>query len=175
MKPKKMIDVEKINFSSKENSVRINMTNSLPFRFKKINGRNKYYFVMFSCLLFLIGCGSNDGFLRVSGKITLDGTPLKDGLIVFNPAQGESGASISAEVKNGVYSTRVDSGKKIVKITAQEEIDNPDLAKTDLKKNPLIPLKITRSIIPEKYNKRTELTVEISQDKSKFDFDLKTD
>jgi hypothetical protein len=47
----------------------------------------------------LIGCGP--GKSTVTGKVTLDGTPVSDATIVFIPARGPA---FSTEVKNGQYS-----------------------------------------------------------------------
>ncbi len=50
--------------------------------------------------LALAGCGGSWG--SASGTVTLDGTPLKDGIITFHPAGG--GATAYGMVKDGSFS-----------------------------------------------------------------------
>lgn len=105
-------------------------------------------------MLFIVGCsgGLDDApdLFPVSGTVTLDGNPLEKGNIVFEPADG-LGRPDGAAIENGKYSLTCTQGEKIVRITATKEVpaegggDIPDYI----------------SIIPEKYNEKSELKASI--------------
>lgn len=51
------------------------------------------------------GCGKSSGLQKseVSGKVTYNGEPIRDGDISFQPDQGTAGPPSSGTIKNGVY------------------------------------------------------------------------
>jgi hypothetical protein len=74
---------------------------------------------MFLCFFVLViitmsGC-SRDGTVKISGKVTVDGTPVETGSIAFAPADGQTSVQ-GAEIVNGEYSAKVPPGAKIVRI-----------------------------------------------------------
>jgi len=79
------------------------------------------------CLV--LGCGSNT--YRVSGKVNFKGQPIPEGRIFFIPdtAKGNSGATGSAEIKNGQYDTSGPNGKGTVGGPMQIRIEAWDPAK----------------------------------------------
>src|SRR4051812_41369402 len=62
----------------------------------------------------LVGCGAaaSDGPPReaVSGKVTLDGQPLAQGVIQFLPASNKEGVSGGAVIEGGAYSIEAAKG-----------------------------------------------------------------
>lgn len=127
------------------------------------------------CLLCLfVGCGEKPidysaiKLVTVRGQVTLDGSPLPDARVRF---VGEDGAGSEATTdSNGKYTLRYDSnrlgatpGKKKVIITTAKEAagDDPD-AKSE------------RERVPAKYNSATELEVEVSNERTVYDFQLAT-
>ncbi len=58
-----------------------------------------------SCALLavLAGCNSDDSHGRVSGTITMDGSPLVNAMVEFVPV-GEGGTSYGRTDENGMYS-----------------------------------------------------------------------
>ncbi|MBI3467451.1 MAG: hypothetical protein HY000_30955 [Planctomycetes bacterium] len=48
------------------------------------------------------GCGTSDR-AEISGKVTLNGTPIEDGDISFFPEPGSAAAQSSAPIKDGEY------------------------------------------------------------------------
>ena len=66
--------------------------------------------VFLICTPFLAGCG--DGRLGVSGKVTVNGTPIENGTINFRPAKGTKGNSAGAGITNGEYKVPSDKGLK---------------------------------------------------------------
>jgi hypothetical protein len=60
----------------------------------------------------LLGCGHSSDLQRivVSGKITYQGKPLRDGLISFVPIKGTKGPTASATITDGAYSVSAAGG-----------------------------------------------------------------
>src|SRR4051812_45806434 len=79
-------------------------------------------YLLFNFLLsFVIGCGSPEG-TSVSGTVTLDGQPLKDGTINFAPPEGKA-PSRAAVIKDGKFSTSLHRTNYKVEIHATKFID----------------------------------------------------
>src|SRR5437763_13135640 len=65
--------------------------------------------IAFACLVSLAGCGAGGG-AAVSGKVTLDGSPLDDATISFVPlAEGQRQAAW-AQIKQGNYAIASSEG-----------------------------------------------------------------
>jgi hypothetical protein len=118
------------------------------------------------CLFVLaLGCGSRK-FAPVSGKVTLNGQPLANALVAFNPIPPEGSAqagpgSIGTTDANGVYTLRVSSdqagalvGKHRVGITAQVPAGDTDTRQPRRRGSPTKPL-------PRCYNEETTLTFDV--------------
>lgn len=114
------------------------------------------------------GCGS-DGPERgiVTGKVTLDGEPLPDADIVFQPEDGSPSLGVTDE--RGRYDlmyTRDKRGAMLGEHVVQ--ITTPTSA-TDAQGNSVrVPQKV-----PPEYNARSQLTREVKPGRNKFDFNLK--
>jgi hypothetical protein len=125
-----------------------------------------------ACAL-LAGCGS--GIAPVSGRITLNGTPLAKASVTFAPiapkGEKEPGPSSAAITDaDGRYSLRLVGqrgsgamiGKHKVMVALQEEVNTADDNPVKLKQLPL------------KYNGQTTLEFDVpAGGTSKADFDLK--
>jgi hypothetical protein len=117
-------------------------------------------------ILALAGCGSSQGGSIVSGQVTLDGQPLANGQIVFEP-QGQGKMSV-AQIGNGDYclpkSFGLQPGTYTVRITS--------LRSTGQKVKPAsysqdqTPAEVYEQFLPAKYNQSSELimTVDPSSD-----------
>jgi hypothetical protein len=120
----------------------------------------------------LTGCGGRegDGLPRqaVSGRVTLDEAPLTKGQIVFSPASGGAGTQVGGAIADGSYRIEKEQGpvpgRYDVMITAGSTAEgDPD--------DPAKKVKITPEPIPQRYNARTTLQVEVQADRSNsFDF-----
>ncbi|MEW4564741.1 hypothetical protein AB1K70_19530 [Bremerella sp. JC770] len=123
-------------------------------------------------VLFVAGCsGASDGPERavVSGSVTYQGKPLESGDILFTPVAGNDSPAAGAVITDGQYVTTnkggVPMGKFQVKITGFRlrpgSGQNGDMQEFI-------------QYIPVKYNERTTLEVDISQDspEKQYDFDL---
>lgn len=131
---------------------------------------------------FLAGCGSADplGRVPVSGTVQWQGAPLKQGAIRFEPFDikpGDKRTAAGATIREGKYSLSsaegVPPGKYSVSITATE--DTPAATSTD----PVEAMSqvgkqaVPKQLIPERYNRRTELVIEVTaKGPNSFPFDL---
>ena len=134
-------------------------------------------------LTVVVGCGGPERnrvpLVRVAGTVTLDGQLLEKAVVVF---ESEDGAFSFGETDaRGRYDLRFDSrtrgvtfGKKIVRISMNRRIHGlnsndeggpEDPAGGSFKKQP-------KERIPEKYNRRSILAVEVTEDTDTFNFDL---
>ncbi|MBN9120143.1 MAG: hypothetical protein J0I06_13420 [Planctomycetes bacterium] len=72
--------------------------------------------VLSAAMLFAgLGCGS--GVAVVSGEVILDGTPIENGTITFEPADRD-GPTMGGPITNGRYEVKGLPGKKKVLVTA---------------------------------------------------------
>ncbi|MDY0167682.1 MAG: hypothetical protein RBS80_14135 [Thermoguttaceae bacterium] len=111
------------------------------------------------------GCGRGDGMNAVTGTVTFDGQPVESGEILFRSPDGTEGSS-AGKITGGRYSLRSTPGVKRVEITARREIETPPAASGE----PAIGFE---SYIPDKYNRKSELTAEVAdRGRNTFDFEL---
>lgn len=126
----------------------------------------KIYFlpVCFTLLtISFVGCGKSGADIApVAGRITLDGKPLENADIVFQPdgskppSSGRTNADGRYELayKRGVMGGAI--GSNTVRITISSEVvENPPS-------------------IPARYNSASELTKEVKSGQNEFNFDLTT-
>lgn len=126
---------------------------------------------LFTATAAIVGCGG-DGIERVgvSGTVSYQGQPVQDGLISFEP-QGP-GTPAGATIKGGKYDATgngaVPVGKYRVRISSTVE-DTKNWVKDAM---PVAPRK---ELLPAKYNRDTELTLEVASGAGKMEknFDLK--
>jgi hypothetical protein len=59
--------------------------------------------LVFSLLVAIAGCGSKPIGESISGVITVDGQPMQEGLITFEPMERTTGPKISTMIDNGSY------------------------------------------------------------------------
>jgi hypothetical protein len=121
-------------------------------------------------LVLFAGCGGDAG-VTVSGKITLDGSPLDDATISFVPLAGGQRNAGWASVENGQYvipeSSELGSGNFRVEVRA--------LRATGEKSNQNDPTLINaKEALPSKYNSKSELAAELKPGANSVDFDLKS-
>ena len=124
------------------------------------------------CAAILSGCSDPyAGREAVSGSVTLEGQPLNDATILFDPVDGQDTAS-GAAVENGAYKVEraagLKPGKYRVRITAgdgktptnEEEAGGP--GGTNI---------VSMDRIPPEYNEQTQQQVEVKAGgPNKFDF-----
>jgi len=131
------------------------------------------------CLFFLNGCSgsANDAPARaeVSGHVSYDGTPINEGTITFSPISPTTGPSAGAKIVDGAYHMPLKSGPVLgshrVSITAYQKTGRKIEAGTPSPPGTMV--EEIKSIIPEEYNQKSDLTVELAnEEKFEINFDL---
>ena len=141
------------------------------------------------CLLLFaitIGCDSKPkanygklGLVAVGGRITLDGQPLATAVVTFEDT-GDGTFSFGQTDSSGNYKLRLDSdmmgvkpGKKIVRISTSRKIlglnaseEAGEGSEGDAKPKP------AKELVPDKYDKKSELTVDVTASNRTFNFEL---
>ena len=132
---------------------------------------------------FAIGCGSGDALNRqaISGFVSVNGNPLKHGLIRFEPQGTTTGPGVMAEILDGQFSFSKDigpiPGTHRVEVEATQfhgfAIDNEAAYTAAVMRTGRSPL--GRNPIPAAYNTNSTLTVFVqNSDDQTFPFDLKS-
>ena len=119
--------------------------------------------------LTLSGC-SGDGTFKISGTVTVNGTPAETGAITFVPVDGQTPIE-GAEIKNGAYQAKVSPGEKIVQIRAMklepgEKYD--EISQTKVATNFAVALTDSRKYATDD----SPLRVTVAQNEETHDFDL---
>ncbi len=120
--------------------------------------------------LFLLGalltviCGCSEGDMgRVKGQVKLNGDPLPDATVTFQPAKGRP--SIAVTDKNGEYELMYKAGQPGAKVGSYKVTITTFRSTED---------KVFPERVPEKYNKKSELTAEVKPGSNDIDFDLES-
>jgi hypothetical protein len=117
------------------------------------------------------GCSKGDPNLsEVSGTVTVDGQPAKEGDITFIPADGK-GRTAGSPITAGKYTAKVGVGTMKVEIRVPKTVGTRKLYNTaDSETRNLM-----EESLPAKYNTQTELTLDVKaggmEDQN---YDLKT-
>lgn len=122
--------------------------------------------VVLAGLLTVIGCGT--GPSELTGKVTLDGKPVESGKITLIPADGK-GQTAGGDIKDGAYTVPgVPSGTVKVSLSAPKVVGKKKLYNT-----PNSPeMAITEEALPERYNVKSTLTVDIKAGRNTKDWEL---
>lgn len=116
------------------------------------------------------GCGSGDASKgTVTGEVTLDGQPLKTGLIRFVPADGKT-PTADAAITDGKFTAVVPLGEKKVEISAPKVV-----GKTKMYDTPDSPVvdQVT-DMIPKQYNVQSTLTLTVQKGTQEKKFELRS-
>jgi hypothetical protein len=113
----------------------------------------------------LAGCGSSGPSLApVTGRVTIDGRPVENIEVIFQPKQGSPSFGVTGHdgryeliYKRGVSGALIGEHTVQIKTMPVTEGGKPTLS------------------IPARYNTKTELHQEVKTAKNVFDFDLKSD
>jgi hypothetical protein len=119
-------------------------------------------------LCFLPGC-TTAALTPVSGLVSLDGQPLKDGTIHFVPLDGKV-PSEAAMIEGGRFSVQLHRTRYKVEIHATKLIDTG--AKLDEKGPGGGPTAV--ELLPQRYNVQSELALNVTGPTNDARFDLKS-
>jgi hypothetical protein len=135
-----------------------------------------------------IGCGPKGPELgSVTGKVTLDGKPVTNGLVTFMPVAGGRPATGKTDA-NGQYMLLGVDGKgallgqhRVTVTTLQETVavtemrsDSPEYAKQAVVDPSAYDSAKVVEPIPARYNTNTELTEEVKSGSNVIDLELKS-
>src|SRR5205814_6718966 len=116
----------------------------------------------------LAGCGG-PGLTAVSGVVSLDGQPLKEGSIHFAPADGKA-PSQAAMIGEGKFSTQLHRTNYKVQIFAPKPAKV--IAKLDEKGPGGGPT--VEELLPPRYNFQSELTLNVANPTTAANFELRS-
>lgn len=126
-------------------------------------------------VLIILGCNSSDSQRgAVSGSVTLDGEPLEQGSIMFVPLPGTSGSVAAGAIEGGRYLILQEVGAALG--TNKVEIrSSRKTGRTIRKYGPHTrPVDEVIQLIPQNYNKKSILKVDVTSGSNVLDFDLTT-
>jgi len=111
------------------------------------------------CLLVTAGCG--DGAMTIQGAVTLDDTPVENGTISFDPADG-NGPTLGGPINGGRYEVKAPAGaagRKVVRIqcfrlTGKKIWPGPPSP-------PGTMVDETKQVVPPEYNEKSTLTADL--------------
>jgi hypothetical protein len=121
-----------------------------------------YRLLSAACLL-VAGCSQEPKTYPVSGTVTLNGEPLKEGDVTFQSTDPAVSAD-AGKVVDGRFEFRARAGEKRVEIRCSQVVPG----RTTPMGGPL-----RLEIIPPQYNDKSELTVNVSPDgRNEYEFKL---
>ena len=122
---------------------------------------------LFCALSVAIGCSSQPALptATVRGTVTLDGQPLKEGVIVFTK-EGEVPRELP--IVAGRYEGTVYVGQNHIQFAAYRE------KRQRFATGPGVEEASRENIIPSKYNQESTLTREVQRGENQFDFQLES-
>jgi hypothetical protein len=122
-----------------------------------------------TCFLCCAGCG--DGKSSVTGSVTFDGQPVKNGTITFVKADGEL-VREGGVIQDGEFQATLPPGKYKIELNAQRLIRKQKQKGFDGKDEEV---DITDELFPPRFNIGTELSEVIKPGSNALKFDLKSD
>jgi len=133
--------------------------------------------VLGSCLLVMVcGCsGDNpEGRRAISGTVTLDGAPLKQGSISFEP-QKQGGLRSGTTIADGRYSIRAEKGLPAGRYKVMIFASQPGAGGAASGALPGDPVPAAGELIPPEYNAKSDKFIEVTEDgPTQFDFNITT-
>jgi hypothetical protein len=128
--------------------------------------RKRIPFGLCLCLIGLGGC-SGDGQSVLTGEVTLDGQPLKEGLIKFIPLDGKT-TTADAVITDGRFTATVPVGEKRVEISAPKVVGKTRMMPESPEKD------IIDELLPERYNAKSDLKMTVERGPQTKKFELKS-
>jgi hypothetical protein len=114
-------------------------------------------------------CSQETSHGTIMGTVTLDGAPLTKGLIRFIPEDGQS-PTADAPIEGGAFQARVPVGSKRITISAPKIVGKRKVYETA--DSPTVD--VVEELLPEEYNVRSTLTLNVAPGDQSKDFPLKS-
>jgi hypothetical protein len=133
-----------------------------------MNYRRLLIVVLLSHLSLAAGCGGDLNLGQVAGTVTLNGQPVEGAIVLFHPRQGGSPSAAKTDTSGNyvLRYTRHEDGAEI----GEHSVQISTFTQGDPDGDPPVPAVPER--IPPKYNRHTELTVEVKPGSNAIDFPL---
>ncbi|GAA4425750.1 hypothetical protein [Bremerella cremea] len=112
------------------------------------------------------GCSSHGdpNSVLVSGTVTFDGEPVSIGKVILEDATNPNGKPYAASIHDGKFQMTTSPGKKTVRITATRyESPGKVSATTRRTIESGVPGTMPIQYVPEQYNRKSELSVHITE------------
>ena len=124
--------------------------------------------------IFLIGCGTeNVQRAAVKGEVLLDGQPLAEGRILFEPTGDTKGPAAGASITDGNFEITAEQGvvvgRNLVRINSNKPTGKK--IKSSVSNDMLDE---TVEGIPEKYNSQSKLEKDVEAGVNELSFDLES-
>ncbi|TWT31677.1 hypothetical protein [Blastopirellula retiformator] len=121
-----------------------------------------------AALMAMLGCGSNDGLIAISGEVTFEGAPIEKGSISVMPIDGH-GSPAGGEIKNGRYTVRTVPGEQTVLIYAQQQVEKQNASAADIDRGLNV---YEQQFLPAAYNDQSKLRIKVDDSHRNFNFAL---
>jgi len=118
--------------------------------------------------LALVGCGDRKS--SVSGTVTFEGQPVKDGSVTFVKSEGEV-VREGAVIRDGTFQASLPPGEYKIELNAQKVVSKRKQKGFDGKDEEV---DITEELFPERYNTKTTLTKKINRGANTVKLDATT-
>jgi len=125
--------------------------------------------LVLAAALALAGCGDGSQLPKVSGSVSVDGTPVAKGSISFIPTAGQ-GPTTGAEILAGKYASQAPLGEAKVEIRVPKVVGKKKLY--DTADSPV--QDVMEELLPAKYNEKTELRFESKAGRNEKNWELTT-
>ncbi len=134
----------------------------------------RYVVLCVMILIGLSGCGNGGPHLvAVSGKVTVDGKPVPNAIVTFNPVAAGGSNSLGKTDAQGVYRLEFSQDKQGALVGDHVvEIVTKKVSKAELPDDGSAVAEAPYVEIPAKYRKRGSLTATVKDQANTIDFEL---
>lgn len=122
--------------------------------------------------LWIAGCDSSRPYGDVRGEVMLDKEPVKEGVIRFTPIDGKT-PTASALIADGRFEARVPVATHRVEISAAKLPEGVKSYK-EMKRGTVDEGEALGELIPERYNRKSELKIQVKPGSQDVPFHLKS-
>jgi len=126
--------------------------------------------VCLALLLTCAGCSRGPAIGKISGEVTMDGQPLKEGRILFTPEDGQ-GQTGGGTITDGKFLVEVPPAKMKVQINASKVIGKRP-AYEGVPNSPMDD--IVQETVPKRYNDQTELKEDVKAGPHSVKYELRS-
>ena len=119
------------------------------------------------CFCPLMGCSASKTHGIVNGTVTLDGKPLQEGTVRFVPTEGDS-QTASAIITDGQFVAEVPVGVVRIEYSAPKVLGKQRM----MEGSPEVD--IVGELLPERYNIRSQLIMNVEMGQNSHEIDLQS-